>query len=97
ALDRPCDPAAPTGPEDLRLATHAASTSGPRSPVRPGGTNRAGGSAPGPSVPAFQDAHEVLLQTRPRRRVPEHPAAAARDLLERLADAHEPRHHHRVR
>src|SRR5450432_3367065 len=46
ALDRPCGFAQLTGPPDLRLATHAAATSGPRSPVRIRTTDRASGSAP---------------------------------------------------
>src|SRR6266566_1853833 len=52
------DRTAPTGPPDLRLAAHAASTSGPLSTGRielrqPGGSNcanRASGSAPGPAL-----------------------------------------------
>ena len=46
ALDRPCDDCRPSGPPDLRLVFHAATTSGPRSPVRRLSTVRASGSAP---------------------------------------------------
>src|SRR4051794_31357866 len=46
ALYRPRTAVAPTGPPDLRLANHAATTSGPLSPAHRGGTDRASGSAP---------------------------------------------------
>ncbi len=47
ALERRCDAARMSGPPDLRLAVHAATTSGPRTPMRRSANVRASGSAPG--------------------------------------------------